>query len=172
MEKSLKRTELYPAQVFWSDEDDAFVATAPDLPGCSAIGNTRQDALSELNHAIEAWIQAAERAGNPIPSPSHPAEEVNYSGKLLLRMPKDLHKKLAISAAKEGTSLNNLIVYLLTWKHVEHQSYTATPADIVLIGQWGDQTRLTSKFNVSHSRIYVRKTGSFKPLPADLAYGR
>jgi predicted RNase H-like HicB family nuclease len=51
----------YPASVFWSDEDAGFIAIAPDLPGCSAIGETRSDALLELEQAISAWIEAAMR---------------------------------------------------------------------------------------------------------------
>jgi predicted RNase H-like HicB family nuclease len=60
----------YPAHVFWSDEDNGYVALAPDLPGCSAFGETKFEALSELDDAIEAWIAAARAAGNPIPEPS------------------------------------------------------------------------------------------------------
>ena len=59
----------YPKQVFWSDEDKGYIATAPDLPGCSAFGITEFDALSELDSAIETWIDAAKQAGNSIPLP-------------------------------------------------------------------------------------------------------
>jgi predicted RNase H-like HicB family nuclease len=104
----------YPAQVFWSEEDDGFVAIAPDLPGCSAIGDTQHEALAELQDAIAAWIEAARAAGNPIPPPSHPAREADYSGKILLRMPRDLHGRLASQAKSQSVSLNQYIVYLLT----------------------------------------------------------
>jgi predicted RNase H-like HicB family nuclease len=57
----------YPAQVSWSNEDGGFIAIAPDLPGCSAFGETQQEALAELQDAIAAWIEAAQSAGNPIP---------------------------------------------------------------------------------------------------------
>ena len=60
----------YPKTVFWSDEDAAYVAIAPDLPGCSAIGETGPEAIAELDEAIVAWLEAARRAGNPIPIPS------------------------------------------------------------------------------------------------------
>ena len=63
-------TKRYPAQVFWSDEDNGFIALAPDLPGCSAFGESRSEALIELDDAIEAWLAAAKAAGNPIPEPS------------------------------------------------------------------------------------------------------
>ncbi len=60
----------YPAEVFWSEEDEGWIAVAPDLPGCSAFGESRPEALMELEPAIEAWIEAAKAAGNPIPGPS------------------------------------------------------------------------------------------------------
>jgi predicted RNase H-like HicB family nuclease len=55
----------YPAHVFWSDDGNGFIALAPDLPGCSAFGESRFEALSELVDVIEAWIAAARAAGNP-----------------------------------------------------------------------------------------------------------
>jgi HicB_like antitoxin of bacterial toxin-antitoxin system len=48
----------YPKQLFRDEEDEGFIAIAPDLPGCSAFGETEQEALSELDDAIIAWISA------------------------------------------------------------------------------------------------------------------
>jgi predicted RNase H-like HicB family nuclease len=62
--------ERYPAQVFYSDEDEGFIAVATDLPGCSAFGDTQEEAIRELRNAIVAWQAAAAKAGNPIPEPS------------------------------------------------------------------------------------------------------
>jgi predicted RNase H-like HicB family nuclease len=61
----------YPMQVFWSDEDEAFIAVVNDLPGCSAA-DTEADAIAQAHIAIELWIEAASKAGNPIPEPSKP----------------------------------------------------------------------------------------------------
>jgi len=63
----------YPAYIFWSVEDEGFIALAPDLPGCSAFGGTQAEALRELQGAITAWRKAAAKAGHPIPPPSNPA---------------------------------------------------------------------------------------------------
>ncbi len=63
-------TDRYPVEVFWENEDQGFIALAPDLPGCSAFGESRQKALLALQSAIEAWIAAQIAAGNPIPNPS------------------------------------------------------------------------------------------------------
>jgi antitoxin HicB len=60
----------YPIQVFWSEEDAGFIATVPDLPGCSAFGVTQVEAVSEVKDAIAAWIEAMTAAGNPVPRPS------------------------------------------------------------------------------------------------------
>lgn len=60
----------YPANLFWNDEDGGFIAVAPDLPGCSAFGQTRHEAVTELEGAIDAWIEATRAAGNPVPEPS------------------------------------------------------------------------------------------------------
>ena len=106
--------QRYPKQVFWSNDDNGFIAVAPDLPGSSAFGESEAEALAELDHAIEAWIEAARAAGNSVPSPSEPAKQ--HSGKLLVRMPRTLHRDLANQAEREGVSLNSLIVFVLSQK--------------------------------------------------------
>jgi predicted RNase H-like HicB family nuclease len=62
--------EHYPVRVWWSEDDDGWIAIAPDLPGCSAVGDTREEAVRELQVAIEGWIEAQRAVGNPIPEPS------------------------------------------------------------------------------------------------------
>lgn len=61
---------IYPIHVFWSSEDDAWVADVPDLPYCSAVGDTPHEAVAQVETAIEAWLDAARSAGRPIPAPS------------------------------------------------------------------------------------------------------
>jgi predicted RNase H-like HicB family nuclease len=108
--------DRYPVEVFWSDEDEGFIAVARDLPGCSAWGESREDALTELRAAIDVWISAAKAAGNPIPAPSRPALTDSYSGKFLVRMGKSLHARLARDAEVEGVSLNQHVVQLLSYR--------------------------------------------------------
>jgi antitoxin HicB len=128
----------YPAQVFWSDEDDGYIAVATDLPGCSSFGESEADALAELRDAICAWIEAAKSAGNPVPAPSDPAKELEYSGKLLVRMPRDLHAHLARLAKHEAVSLNQCVVYLLTWAsaHRTFELNTRTTFHVTNAGPW------------------------------------
>jgi predicted RNase H-like HicB family nuclease len=59
----------YLVELFWSDEDEGYVAVVPDLPGCSAVGDTPEEAAREVVDAIEAWIAACRAAGDPVPEP-------------------------------------------------------------------------------------------------------
>jgi predicted RNase H-like HicB family nuclease len=61
----------YHINVFFSDEDNAYVADIPDLEACSALGATPQDALREVLQAKQAWLEAAQAAGRPIPTPKY-----------------------------------------------------------------------------------------------------
>ena len=55
--------------MYWSDEDDAFIADVPELPGCMAHGSTREAALANAQKAIAAWIATSQEFGDPIPEP-------------------------------------------------------------------------------------------------------
>ncbi|HEX6113459.1 MAG TPA: type II toxin-antitoxin system HicB family antitoxin [Geminicoccaceae bacterium] len=65
----------YLVEVFWSDEDDGYIAVVPDLPGCSAFGTTPEEAVHEIGDAIEAWIDACRQAGDPVPQPTTKARQ-------------------------------------------------------------------------------------------------
>ena len=63
----------YPINIDYDAEDGDYIATVPDLPGCSAFGETPEEALQEVLKAKEAWIESARTNGKPIPSShSHP----------------------------------------------------------------------------------------------------
>jgi predicted RNase H-like HicB family nuclease len=57
-------------EVFWSDEDQVWIADVPDLPFCTAHGATPHEAVAEVEVAAEAWLEAARATGRPIPLPS------------------------------------------------------------------------------------------------------
>jgi len=59
----------YEIIIYWSREDQVFIAEVPELPGCMAHGNNQQEALSNANEAIQLWIDTAEEFGDPIPQP-------------------------------------------------------------------------------------------------------
>ncbi len=61
----------YHINIFYSEEDDGYVADIPDLNACSAFGETPEAALAELERAKAAWLEAARAAGKPIPRPRY-----------------------------------------------------------------------------------------------------
>jgi predicted RNase H-like HicB family nuclease len=59
----------YEIILYWSDEDNAFIAEVPELPGCAADGPSRQEALANAETVINEWIATAQELGRPIPQP-------------------------------------------------------------------------------------------------------
>ena len=59
----------YQIVIFWSDEDGAFIADAPELPGCQAHGSSQAEALTNAQQAINLWLDTAREFGDPIPEP-------------------------------------------------------------------------------------------------------
>lgn len=59
----------YEIIIFWSEEDEAFVADVPELPGCMAHGNSHSDALGNAEEAIALWLETAREMGRAIPQP-------------------------------------------------------------------------------------------------------
>jgi predicted RNase H-like HicB family nuclease len=59
----------YEIIIYWSDEDQTFIAEVPELPGCIAHGDTQDNALRQANEAIELWIATAKEFGDPVPMP-------------------------------------------------------------------------------------------------------
>lgn len=59
----------YEIIIYWSDEDKAFIAEVPELPGCMADGETYQEALSNVEIIVKEWLETAREIGRPIPQP-------------------------------------------------------------------------------------------------------
>jgi predicted RNase H-like HicB family nuclease len=59
----------YRIQIYWSAEDQVFIAKVPELPGCMTHGDTRAEARANANEAIQSWINTANEFGDPIPGP-------------------------------------------------------------------------------------------------------
>ena len=59
----------YEIIIYWSNEDQAFIAEVPELPGCAADGATYQEALANAEIVIREWIETAQEVGRPIPEP-------------------------------------------------------------------------------------------------------
>ncbi len=92
-------------------EGGGFLASAVELPGCVATGETEAEALEELRDAIRSWVRTARDFGDEVPPP---ASKHRYSGKFVVRVPTSLHRSLALRAGVEGVSLNQLVSTLLS----------------------------------------------------------
>jgi predicted RNase H-like HicB family nuclease len=85
-----------------------FRAEIVEFPGCIAIGNTASEALANLEEVAVLWIEGALEKRQPIPLPLDSGE--GFSGKLVLRLPRSLHKRATHQAGRDGVSLNQFIV--------------------------------------------------------------
>ncbi len=61
----------YHINIFYSEEDEGYIADIPDLEACSAFGSTPEEALREVNIAKQAWLEAARAEGKTIPEPRY-----------------------------------------------------------------------------------------------------
>ncbi len=61
----------YHINIFYSEEDEGYIADIPDLIHCSAFGKTKHEALREVEKAMNAWLKAAKEKGKPIPEPRY-----------------------------------------------------------------------------------------------------
>ena len=62
-------THKYEIIIYWSNEDQTYVAEVPELPGCMAHGDTHESALANANEATQLWIDTAQEFGDPVPEP-------------------------------------------------------------------------------------------------------
>lgn len=92
-------------------DEGGFAVSFPDLPGCLSIGDSVEEAYKNAIEAKRAWIESALEDGINI---NEPSDIEDYSGQFKIRIPKSLHKSLAEHSKKEGISMNQYCLYLLS----------------------------------------------------------
>jgi antitoxin HicB len=92
------------------DDERCWTARVEELPGCEVRERTSEEAARAISSAMEAWLDAALKEGTEIPEPRRPS---THSGRLLLRMPQELHSEMARRAESEEVSLNVYITSVL-----------------------------------------------------------
>ena len=97
----------YRMEIVEDKEEGGFVVSYPDLPGCITCGETVESAVTNALDAKKAWFEASLEAGIEIHEP-------DYSGQFKLRIPRSLHRLLAEHSQREGISMNQYCVYLLS----------------------------------------------------------
>ena len=65
----MKRNLKYEIIIYWSDEDQAYIAEVPELPGCAADGQTYKQALANVEVIIHEWVETAKELNRPVPTP-------------------------------------------------------------------------------------------------------
>ncbi len=94
-------------RVVTPESDGSFHAEILEFPGCIAIGDEPAEALANLEEVAASWLEATIEKGQDVPEPQ---DASGFSGKLVLRLPKSLHRKAARQAARDNVSLNQFIV--------------------------------------------------------------
>lgn len=101
----------YKMEIIPDVDEGGFVVSFPELPGCFSSGETVEKAIANANDAKKSWLQAAIEDEIDINLPNNLA---NYSGRFELILPRSLHRSLAEHSKKEGLSMNQYCLYLLT----------------------------------------------------------
>ena len=101
----------YKMEIVEDKEEGGYVVSFPDLPGCLTCGETMETALANASSAKREWLSAALEEGVEIHEPDSLEA---YSGQFKLRMPKTLHRMLVEHSRREGISMNQYCVYLLS----------------------------------------------------------
>ena len=101
----------YRMEIVEDKDEGGFVVSYPDLPGCLTCGETIETAVTNAVDAKKAWLEAAIEEEIDIYEPDSLDD---YSGQFKLRIPKSLHKMLAEHSQREGISMNQYCVYLLS----------------------------------------------------------
>ena len=101
----------YRMEIVPDTEEGGYVVSFPDLPGCLSSGETVEQAVANGEDAKRAWMEAAMDENIEIPEPDTLED---YSGQFKLRIPKSLHRSLAEHSKREGISMNQYCLYLLS----------------------------------------------------------
>jgi len=99
-------SDNYLKVVEWSEEDQCYVGTAPGLILGGVHGKNEEKVFKELCVVVEEAIATFNKEGKPLPPGT---ADKDYSGKIALRIPSSLHKKIAIKARQNGESVNKFI---------------------------------------------------------------
>ena len=104
--------------------EGGYTVIFPELPGCLTCGETLQEAYENAIDAKSEWIIAALEEGIKIPDPEPVLDLYNhtYSGQFKLRIPKSLHRSLAEHSKKEGISMNQYCIYLLSKNNAVYEA--------------------------------------------------
>lgn len=101
----------YAYRVQWSNEDGEYVGTCAEFPGLSWLDESPALTLNGIQQVVREAVADMKRNGETIPEP---LSDRKFSGRFMVRIPPEDHRKLALEAAEQGISLNRLATHKLT----------------------------------------------------------
>lgn len=99
------KNDRYSYRVIWSAEDKEYVGLCAEFPSLSWLASTPEAALKGIRKVVAEVVADLEGNGEPVPEP---LATRSYSGKFVVRVPPDVHRRLSLEAAEAGVSLNRL----------------------------------------------------------------
>jgi predicted HicB family RNase H-like nuclease len=102
----LREADKYTYRVMWSDEDNEYVGLCAEFPGLSWLDETPEDALKGIRSIVKKCVKDLAQTGEPVPQAITTKQ---YSGKFMVRVPPEVHRRLVVKAAEEGVSLNRVV---------------------------------------------------------------
>jgi predicted HicB family RNase H-like nuclease len=103
--------DRYSYRVTWSEADQEYVGLCAEFPGVSWLASTHESALKGIRKLVASIVADMKKSGEAVPEP---IATRHFSGKFMVRVPPEIHRKLALKAAENGVSLNRLASAKLT----------------------------------------------------------
>ena len=103
--------DRYSYRVTWSEADQEYVGLCAEFPGVSWLASTHESALKGVRKLVASIVADMKKSGEAVPEP---IATRHFSGKFMVRVPPEIHRKLALKAAENGVSLNRLASAKLT----------------------------------------------------------
>ena len=120
----------YSRVIIPDSETGTFTGKVLEFPGCVTEGDTISETYELLEDAALSWIEAALELGQEVPPP---ASDHVYGGKIALRIPRSLHKEVALAAQRDGTSINQYIMMVLSEKVGTRKSFDDLVNKFILV---------------------------------------
>jgi predicted RNase H-like HicB family nuclease len=134
--------DRYTYLVTWLEDEEEYVGRCKEFPLMTAFGETQEEAISEIKELIATTLEILEEDGDEIPKP---ISEKNYSGKILLRLPRSLHKKVFEQAENDGVSVNtflNIIIAENVYQSRINSTLNSLDVTVNSLKDLGDQARM------------------------------
>lgn len=100
------RNDRFTYRVSWSDDDQEYVGLCAEFPSLSWLAASPEAALRGIRRVVSSVVVDLNKRGEPVPVPLALRE---YSGKFVVRVPPEVHKRLAVEAAESGVSINRVV---------------------------------------------------------------